>query len=721
MQPLAILFGAAFTVLTATALGTLLLGDRCRDYPLRFVVGSALLSVLVFFSCAVHLVYPICFLAVGGVSLLASGAWLGKKQGAKKITFSVTNGIFIVVFTAYFILYFFNSMAPEASPDGATYHLGFVSRYLLGHGFHRITWSLYADLSAGAEMLFLFAFAFGKHSAAAMVHFCFLIALVWEMILYGRRAGFALPATCAAVLVASSQVVGVDATSAYNDVALAAAAFALFVLLHCWESEREPRLLLAIGLVAGFAYAVKYTGFVAVLYAVGFVAWKSRRLRELLVVASGAAAIALPWIVKNWIWLGNPFAPFFNQYFPNPYITIAFEKDYKAWLTLYDLPSRWQIPWEVTGKGNLGGILGPVFLLSPLALLALRHKQGRRLLLGAAVFGATYFSNIGTRFLIPPLPFVALALMLVLATIPGLAVAVAVLHAVMSWPGLVPKYCPPQGWQLARRIPWREALRRRDPDQYLRKRRVDYGAARMVESLTPPNATVFMYREIPWAYTTRRVLVEYESAENERLGTIVRAAFQPDLAPTLRLRWVFPRRALRGLRVVTTAPSSDQWSIKELRILNGEDELPRLARWRLTAHPFPWTIQDAFDNSPVTFWRSGEMVRPGMFVEVDFGGQETADGVLIDAPPNAGDIRLRLEGRDLAGNWVSLADAPASLRLPAPLGLRRAASSELKRRGVDYILVLDEEFCAAEFRDNAGLWGVRQIGETGGARLYQLP
>jgi len=59
---------------------------------------------------------------------------------------------------------------------------------------------------------------------------------------------------------------------------------------------------------------------------------------------------------------------------------------------------------QVTTSGHLGGLLGPVFLLAPLALFSLRRKEGRRLLLAALVFGANYFDNIGTRFLIPSLP-----------------------------------------------------------------------------------------------------------------------------------------------------------------------------------------------------------------------------------------------------------------------------------------------------------------------------
>ena len=334
-----------------------------------------------------------------------------------------------IFFGMYVVLYLSNAMAPEASPDGAGYHLGLVARYLREHGFVRITDNLYAAMPAGVEMLFLFAFAFGRHSAAALVHFAFLVALVWQVFSYGRRSGFPVAGACAALLVFASPVVGIDGTSAYNDVAVAAIAFTLFYLLQIWDEDRTWRLAAAIGLVAGFAFAAKYTAWPAVVYAAGLRAsqrpqgrisggWMCRRWR------------LRPWLLKNWIYFHNPVAPFFNRQFPNPFVMAGFEDTYRRLLAMYHLKSRWQIPMEVTTYGSLSGLLGPVFLLAPLGLIALRRREGRQLWLAALVFGANYFSNISARFLIPPLPFVALAMMLALSAVPQLAVAVAVLSAV---------------------------------------------------------------------------------------------------------------------------------------------------------------------------------------------------------------------------------------------------------------------------------------------------
>ena len=91
-------------------------------------------------------------------------------------------------------------------------------------------------------------------------------------------------------------IVLLDASIAYIDVALAAVLFALFYLLQIWDENRDPKMLVPIGLLAGFGYEVKYTAFVAVPYAAGFIAWKLWRdrkpvLRPVLVVSLMAAVL----------------------------------------------------------------------------------------------------------------------------------------------------------------------------------------------------------------------------------------------------------------------------------------------------------------------------------------------------------------------------------------------------------------------------------------------
>lgn len=718
MQALSILFGAAFTVIVSLALGGLLLGDACREWPARFISGAAVLSTLVFLLCAAQLAYPGAFLLLGAT---ACGARWGRRVRLPTLPdLPKTHRILIFFFILYFILYFFSAMAPESSPDGVLYHLGFVARYFREHGFHRIDWNMYASLSEGMEMLFLFAFAFGRHSAASMVHFAFTTALAWQMFLYGKRQGFPVVGGCGALLVFASPIVGIDGTSAYNDVAVAAVAFTLFYLLQVSDEVKSPRLWIAIGLLAGFCYAVKYTAWPAIPYALALILWKTRRIKSAAIVAVAASLMIVPWLAKNWLWLQNPVAPFYNKYFPNPYVTVAFEESYRKDLQTYDLTSRSQIPMAVTTSGSLGGLLGPIFLLSPLALLALRRRHGRQLLLAAAVFGCNYFTNISPRFLIAPLPFIALAMALAFSAIPQLMLAMVIVHAIVSWPTYIPKYSAPYAWHLTK-VPYREALRLKNVDEYLSSHVFDYGVEQIVEHFTAPGAVVFTYRPIPEAYTSRKILVNYESAGNIMDGLMVQRAYDPQLMPTWRLRFSFPRRPLQAIRITQTNTADDLWNIHELRIFDGAGQLARDPAWRLTAHPYPWTIQNAFDNSLVTLWRSGETAHPGQFVQVDFHRQETADAVLIEAAPDQPGIRLKLEGRDANGQWAPLSDAPRISDAAAPLGLRLATMAELRRRGVDYILSFEDERETTDLRANPELWGLRQVAQFKETKLYQLP
>jgi hypothetical protein len=698
-----------FTAAVCLAAGKLLLRDACDDPGARFVTGAAALSLLVFALAVLKLAYPVVFLTAG-----AAICWFGRPERLARPRWTPV----LLVFGAYFVLYFFHAMAPEASPDGTGYHLALVARYQREHGLIRITDNFYAGLPAGVEMLFLFAFAFGRNSAAALVHLAFLPALAWQIYTYAQRAGFKRAGAAAAVLVFASPAVGIDAASAYNDVALAAIAFTLFHLLEIWSSTRDARLPAAIGLLAGFAFAAKYTAWLAIPWAIVYVALKSRK--SAAITAGVAAAAIAPWLLKNWIWLDNPVAPFFNRFFPNPYVLVSFEETYRHVLTMYDLKSRWQIPMAVTTRGSLTGVLGPVFLLSPLALISLRWSAGRRLLLAALVFGANYFTNIGARFLIAPLPFIALALAMALSTVPHLAIAVALLHAVISWPNLMPKYAMPYAWRLTK-IPWREALRLRPSGPYLESLLPYYSIDRLIERGTPPGSTIFTFTPIPEAYTTRRIRVEFQSAENKISGDTLWTALAPEFLPIRRLRFAFPRQSLRGVRVTQTASSPDLWRVHELRIYDGAHELRRAPEWRLHADPYPWTVQSAFDNSLVTFWFSGDTARPGQFLEVRFHRDESVDSVTIETSPNQLSIKLRLDGLDAAGRWIPLSDTPAVTDAPRPLGLRRAVAEELKRRGNDYLLVFEHNLGADDLRLNADLWAIRLVGEDRDARLYQLP
>ena len=732
-QAVCVLFAAAFTVGVSLAAGRLVL-DRlgARLYRgerglVAFVAGSACLSLLVFALAAAQLARAGVFAVLGGALITAAVCLRDRRPApAPPPLPRFWAGLFAAGLALFGIFYFVHAMAPEASPDGSTHHLGLVNLYLRHGGLCRLETSLFGSFPQGMEMLYLFAFSFGRHSAAALVHFAFLAALPLLMLFHARRQGSPEAGVCAGLLVFASPLFGVDGTSAYLDVALACVLFATFHLLRVWARERQAALLVPIGLCAGFCYGLKYTAALAVPYALGTIAWNLRRdwratVRAALPVCGCVAAMAVPWMLKNWLWAGNPFAPFLNRYFPNPYVHAIFEE----WLVAYNryppgIASRWQVPWQWIVNGGVEGIFGPVFLLLPLALVALRLPAGRVLLAAGALFALPAVFSSLPRYMMPCVPFLALAMVLPLARRPRLLAALAVVHLALSWPAVRDLYCDGAAWRLDG-FPLRAALRLVPEETWLTENLGGYAKARLVESRVPPGGRVFVYVGPPQAYTSREFVVEWVSAFNKRLCDVLWTPLSPELQPAWRWRFAFPESPVRAVRVVQTAAGSDVWSVSELRVYRGGRELPRAAAWRLRAHPNPWGVGDAFDNTELTRWTSGERLRPGMFVEADFGAPLPLDTVEVVGTRDQEQARLRLEIRRPDGAWTPASQPPRRWDAPWSRGaLRAGVAGEFKRSGVEYLMVDDGSWGADDFRGFAPEWGLEPLGTAGAARLYRF-
>jgi hypothetical protein len=765
LQAVSALLGAALTVITCYAVGALLIARlgvplrRAESFPLAFLLGAACVHLAMFVMFAMKIAYKPVFLVFCAAVIAAAVAHrnaLGKRapEMSGGTTFSWRENLpafgYAALFAIFTALYFVNAWAPEWSSDGSGYHLGLIARYLRAHGFERVTTNMYAGLGEGAEMLYALAFAFGRHSAAALVHFFFAVALALAMLAYGLRLGKWWVGAGAALLVYASPIVGKDGTSAYVDVAAAAIAFSVFYWLEIWDESarggdaqvgwtfhtpystttggQNDRALIAVGLLAGYAYATKYMGGAMVVYALAFVAWRTwkegrERVRPLLVIGACAAVMMLPWMVKDWIYLGDPIAPFGASIFRNPNVHVLTLQEWAEDLRKYDLPNKWKLPLELTVRGgHLQGLLGPVFLAAPIALFALRYRAGRLLLLAGGALLIPYFGNIGTRFLIPCLPFIALAMTLAVGNLPRIVAALVLFHAIASWPPMISSYADEISWKIIY-FPLQAALRRQSEDSFLRERLYTYAEARMINDQVPPGERVLAMTSIAESHTSREILVSFQAAFNQLLMDTINSGWNDSFRPKLAMVFQFPERTLRRIRILQTAQGRPhtQWNVHEVRFLDGGVELPRTPQWRLRAWPNSWDVQLAFDNSPATRWRSWEAPAPGMYIETDFAGDVAVDQVTVETSEDGmAAATIQVEMMDGNGRWVKLAENPELREIPVPLWLRRAATYELHARGVNYMLVHDGDFGAADYLDDPDLWGFEIVGRTGDATLYKV-
>jgi hypothetical protein len=672
----------------------------------------------------VNLAYQGVFLAAGIVVILAAARI--KESRAPLPDFPhAWKLLFAIIFLAFGTFYFINALAPEISPDGTTYHLGLVARYLRQHGLGRITTSMYANLSEGLEMLFIPAFAFGRHSAAALIEFgCFLV-IPLAIISYARRFGFATAGVGAAVMIVCSPIFGIDGVSAYNDCGAVLILFCLFYVLQIWDETRQLGLLVVAGLLAGFGYGIKYTLFLATPFCLVFVFWKLLRARQpffkpLLVTGLCALLLIAPWWIKNWVIVGNPLSPFANQIFPNAYTTVRFETDYVALQkSRLSLPERVR---DATIHGGIGGgFLGVLFLLSPLGLLALRYKQGRQILLTAAVFLLPAYANGQNRFLMLAAPFVAIALCLAVWKARGALLIVTLMAPILAFPAVADIYCDSWAWRPIA-FPLADALRLVDERTSLEHRLPRYRTAELVNREVPANGKVFAMSAPQDAYIDADVVVSFQSAEGSNLRDLLWTASRLDFQPSWILTFHFPSQLLHGIRVEEMASGSldDEWTVGEVRFSDaGNAVLPRQS-WRLEANTNPWDLHFAFDNNPATRWGSRRTMTAGMWMGARFGQPLNLDTVELDCSHDQWAIRLKLEGLDQAGNWHALAAEPVKSERPVDRDLRRSALELFKQHGITHILLNKDDALLQDFEKYTNLWGVRRVGHEEDDWLYVI-
>lgn len=734
--PWLVLFGALFTVAVAYAAGDLLLRAlklelyRGEAALFAFISGSACLSLWVFLLCLAGQARKGAFL-ISGSAVLALAWWRGRKAPPRPPLPTLPIGwkwLFYLVFVPFSLVYLFHAMAPEVSPDGMTYHLGNVSRFVSLRGFDWEAHSMYAFISQGLEMLFVVAFSLGRHSSAALVHCAFLLTLPWLLVSYGRRFGMPGPAVLAAVLVFTSPVAGRSGSSAYNDLAVATVIYAAFYLLQVWDETRQEKILILCGLLSGFAYGIKYTAFLALPFALGFVLWRTWARRRddarafwlrLLRLAGPAALLAGPWMLRNWLWSGNPFAPFLNRWFPNAFFHPGLEKGYLENLRHYwNIQHGWQVPLHLSVIGYpLDSIVGPLLLLAPVALLGLRRPQGRRMLLAALVFALPAAMNTGARFLLPCLPFLGFAMGIGLSGVRGAVALLAVFEAVACWPYFAGIYCHQWTWRITR-APYQEALGLKPAWPYMVSACPDLEMKAYVDAFVPANARIFTLGGRPEAYIDRRFTGYYESAEANLIFDMTLAPVDRAKVTHRRVYHMLPAR-IYGVRMVQTERMESDWTVAEMRVYSKGKELPRDPAWRLSANPNGWQVQLAFDNTYVTRWSTWQTYsNPGDRLQVNFGGSELVDAVALEC---AGvDARLRLEALRADGRWAPMTDHPEELSTDAPIGLRRSATLEMKARGYHFIWANDDQTAADDMRQFPSYWGLTPLVSKNGSTLYRI-
>ena len=322
---------------------------------------------------------------------------------------------------------FVTALAPEIEYDALWYHLELPRRWLAaGHPVDDVTEyiSLYP---LNWQLLYGAALALDGPGAAKLLHWMALVASASiAASIAGRALGVKSRLLAAAVFVTAPTVLW-EATTAYNDLAVALhvgiGAGALWAATR--EADRRWTWLAAVQL--GLACATKHLALVPVAIALALYILQQVRtrgplsaLRSSALVVMVILTLASPWYIRSWLASGNPVFPeLYSVFGAQPperwdHLTERGLEGFKARFggerRLGDLG---RLPWDLTMHGaRFGGTLGPLLLmLAPFVVpLWRRSADGRPLIVGVLLYAAVWaspLSSLQLRFLVPWWVFVA--------------------------------------------------------------------------------------------------------------------------------------------------------------------------------------------------------------------------------------------------------------------------------------------------------------------------
>lgn len=395
--------------------------DALEQFVLAVTLGLAALGYAVLLLGAAGLLSPALGWLLIPWLLLTVRTTFGVREVASWAKTRQWIHPFSILTCGFLIAYLLAALAPETGFDALNYHLGVPRLYLEAGGLVPAPHIVYSSFPFFVEMLFTWGLLLQGETLARLFHYFFAAALAAAVFAYARRRLESSAAAPAALALIASPLVGYLSQTAYVDLALAHFVFLSYVCFERAIERRDSRWFLLAGTFCGLACATKYSGILAPLLLAGWFtrayakSWKSA-VGPALAMIVPCALLIFPWLLKNWIWTGNPVAPIFSDWIPNPWFGA---EEYRSWLKATNnwagYSGSWRdfliAPWRLATQSVLFvGSAGPLFFLLPIALPAMLHrKELRRLgLFAAALFYLQLLTSKLLRYHVTIFPFLAL-------------------------------------------------------------------------------------------------------------------------------------------------------------------------------------------------------------------------------------------------------------------------------------------------------------------------
>ena len=438
---------------------------------------------------------------------------------------------------------------PPVDRDALTHHL-FVPKLWLKHGgIYEIPEIPFSYYPMNLDLLYMIPLSFGNDIAPKYIHYLFALLTAGLIYRYLKNTIGTLYGLLGALFFLSIPIIVKLSITVYVDLGVVFfTTTSLLLMLHWAQTDFQLRYLLLAGLCCGLAAGTKYNGLISIVVLTLFVpiifqrsAKKNQHSnRRALLYGMIFAAVAIitfsPWLIRNYVWTGNPIYPLHNSLFQKsqpPTVTesqstaneasnvlqqitskgsSAFTSRrilyYETWWQALLLPVRYFIEGQDDNPQFFDGKLTPFLLiLSIMAFLfkplSSQEDREKKILLSFALlyFFLTFFQEaLRIRYItpiVPPLVILSMyglrGLTTVLARWTGgenlrrTAAIVIVIGLSCLMLGYNCQYIATQFTTIA---PLPYVLREISRDQYIAAFRPEYPAIQYANSVLPTDAKV---------------------------------------------------------------------------------------------------------------------------------------------------------------------------------------------------------------------------------------
>jgi hypothetical protein len=487
--------------LGGVSLGVMALGFAGWFKPVGILIWLALLTLLTWKPCSEAVA------SLPALLIEAASAW--RRAGTSRRAAAAVVILLAVLFLA-------QALTPPTDPDGLIDHLRVPKMFLEAGRIYATPDYVFANYPLAIESLFAIGMALGSDVFAKIMHLAFGGMLAAATYAMGRRLISPLGGWLAALTLLSMPIFPVWASLAYIDMGWAFYELLGVYAFLLWVRQQRGGWLALSGAMLGMALSAKYLAFggLAVI-AVGML-WRLKNAggKKILFGAATFGGMALilvaPWLIKNWLWLGNPVYPFFSGGVGG---SLRTWEGFRWWDYLL-------LPWYLyADRLRFAGVYGSIEMPSLLFPLALLYPlvRGKRLLTWLAGLTLLRYmvwaliTHIRLRYMLPVFPMLSVLSASALTYLIGLpwgrrfwrvaafGVTGGLLATTLIYGLLFTFNTRPFGV-----IAGLESR-----DAFLRRQLGDYAALRTVQEELPAESRVAMFFDPRGYYCDQRCLPDY--------------------------------------------------------------------------------------------------------------------------------------------------------------------------------------------------------------------